>query len=177
MGAGGGVFVRADAHVQQDKMALTESQKPWNICVTFSLLSKYLSPRLTTQEEPLGRQTKSKANLQRGPELRPRNPGSELGLLPSAGEPGPNLTVDGGRINLKAVSTSDCSTSTLQAWFPRVGRPALCPVWTVSTSSSVEEAGGFVPKGYIIPFDLVLCVSESGIETDVEFGLGSQPLV
>lgn len=41
----------------------------------------------------------------------------------------------------------------------------------------MEEAGGFVPKGYIIPSDLVLCVSESGIETDMEFGLGSRPLV
>ena len=35
----------------------------------------------------------------------------------------------------------------------------------------------FVPKGCIAPPDLALCFSESGIEMDMGFGLGSLPLV
>lgn len=49
--------------------------------------------------------------------------------------------------------------------------------WVVNTSSSVEKAGCFVPEGCRTPCDLVLCVSESSIETDIEFGLGNLPLV
>lgn len=54
-------------------MALPKSQRALHNIYLMSLLSKYLSPRLTTQEESLGCQTRNRANLQKGQVPRPPN--------------------------------------------------------------------------------------------------------
>ncbi|EFB25396.1 hypothetical protein PANDA_005725 [Ailuropoda melanoleuca] len=84
---------------------------------------RYLTPRLTVQEESFGRQTKNRANLQRGQRLRPSNQCAlNKPLLAQAENPGPKLTGKGddSRVNLIAVYTSKCSSTTLWGWFPVV---------------------------------------------------------
>lgn len=155
----------------ETKMALPKSQRAlYNIAVMVSLLAKYLTPRLTTQEESFGRQTKNRANLQRGQGPRPPNQCAlNKPLLAQAENPGPKLTGKGddSRVNL-IVYTSKCSSTTLRGWFPVVARPALCPVWMANITNTVErEPFVLYPRAAQPPSDLVLCVSGSRIETAV----------
>lgn len=155
----------------ETKMALPKSQRGlYNIAVMVSLLAKYLTPRLTVQEESFGRQTKNRANLQRGQRLRPSNQCAlNKPLLAQAENPGPKLTGKGddSRVNLIAVYTSKCSSTMLWGWFPVVVRPALCSVWMANITNAVErEPFALYPRAAQPPSDLVLCVSGSRIETE-----------
>lgn len=129
-------------------------REPFIICVMVPFLSKNLSPRLATQKESLGCQTKNKGKLQRGQGLSPPYLCAlNKSLLSQTENPGPSLTGKGddSHVNLMASALQSVTEPRCGAGFPVVSRPALCPVWMANTTSTVETAFCFVPRGCTTP--------------------------